>query len=305
MQLALDETTNDLILKSGAEYPNILIYSEEFDNPVWAGSATVTPDTVLSPDGTLTADTLDDYHISATLKRVQLATPTDSDPHTASFHIKEGTALKTAMDLTYSGGTQVVDGVVEWDWATHSLSVLNEPVSAYGSEYIADGWYRIWMTVVNNGTGNDFLAVNFFPAGIIPNGSQVGTVHVWGAQTVIGTDLPQPYQKTVDIPGDQILVGGVERVDDGRYTIQLVKNRLNTVLGEWLLDPRIGWLNTNDFEKGYDLFDIELRARTIISSTPNVKEVTEMNLEVKNRILYLTFTAKTTFGIIELTIPWG
>ncbi|MCK5017065.1 MAG: hypothetical protein KAS32_08330 [Candidatus Peribacteraceae bacterium] len=99
--------------------------------------------------------------------------------------------------------------------------------------------------------------------------------------------------------------GGVERVTDGRYTVQLVKNRLNTILGEWLLDPRIGWLNTTDFEKNYDLFDIELRARTIITSTPNVKEVDSINLEVTNRILYLTFTAKTTFGIVELTIPWG
>jgi len=99
--------------------------------------------------------------------------------------------------------------------------------------------------------------------------------------------------------------GGIERVTDGRYTVQLVQNRLNTGLGEWLLNPDIGWLALADYERNYDLFDIELRARRIISSTPNVKEITSMNLEVTNRVLYLTFTAKTTFGIIDLTIPWG
>lgn len=99
--------------------------------------------------------------------------------------------------------------------------------------------------------------------------------------------------------------GGVERVSDGRYTVQLVKNRLLTGLGEWLLDPRIGWLATSDFEKNPDLFDIELRARKIILSTPNVRTIEEMNLELKDRTLNLTFQATTTFGLIDLTVPWG
>ena len=99
--------------------------------------------------------------------------------------------------------------------------------------------------------------------------------------------------------------GGVVRVTDGRYVVQLVQNRLNCILGEWLLDPRVGWLNQDDYEKGYDLFSIELRARAIILSTPNVKEITSLSTEVVKRILYLTFTAKTTFGTIDLTVPWS
>jgi len=99
--------------------------------------------------------------------------------------------------------------------------------------------------------------------------------------------------------------GGLERVDSGRFTVQLVKNRLLTALGEWALDPRIGWLSIGDYEKNPDLFDIELRARSIILNTPNVKTIEEMNLEIKGRILNLTFQATTTFGVIDLTIPWG
>ena len=78
--------------------------------------------------------------------------------------------------------------------------------------------------------------------------------------------------------------GGIERVTDGRYTVQLVKNRLNTFLGEWLLNPTIGWLNFDDFERNPDLFDIEMRAK---------------------RVLTITFEATTIYGGIELTIPWS
>jgi len=99
--------------------------------------------------------------------------------------------------------------------------------------------------------------------------------------------------------------GGLERVDSGRFTVQLVKNRLLTALGEWLLDPRIGWLSLDNFEKNPDLFDIELRARSIILNTPEVKTIEEMKLELRDRVLYLDFQATTTFGLIDLTIPWG
>ena len=99
--------------------------------------------------------------------------------------------------------------------------------------------------------------------------------------------------------------GGVERVDSGRFTVQLVKNRLLTALGEWALDPRIGWLSLDDFEKNPDLFDLELRARQVILNTSNVNSIEEMDLILKDRVLNLTFQATTTFGVIDLTIPWG
>lgn len=99
--------------------------------------------------------------------------------------------------------------------------------------------------------------------------------------------------------------GGVERISSGRYTVQLVKNRLLTALGEWQLDPRIGWLALTDYEKNPDLFDIELRARQIILSTPNVKSIESMNLTLEARTLLLTFQAITTFGVIDLTVPWS
>lgn len=100
--------------------------------------------------------------------------------------------------------------------------------------------------------------------------------------------------------------GGVERVDQGRFIVQLVQNKLKTILGEWLLDPSKGWLNKDSFEKHVDLFAIEMKTRKIILSVDGVKEITSMDLELtKDRVLLLSFAAKTIYGTIDLTVPWS
>lgn len=99
--------------------------------------------------------------------------------------------------------------------------------------------------------------------------------------------------------------GGIERIDEGRYTVQLVKNKLNTLLNEWLLDPTLGWLNFDDFKRNPDLFDIELRARLIILNTLGVRSVDTINITNTKREVTLTFTATTVYGVISETIPWS
>lgn len=99
--------------------------------------------------------------------------------------------------------------------------------------------------------------------------------------------------------------GGYARVQDGRFTVQLVKNKLLTEKGEWLLDPSIGWLTQDDFVRNPDLFSIEMRARKIILSVSGVQKIDTLSLKLSGRVLYLTFTATTIYGGIELTVPWS
>ena len=98
--------------------------------------------------------------------------------------------------------------------------------------------------------------------------------------------------------------GGIERVIDGRYTIQLVRNRLMTVLGEWSLDNSIGWLNFKDFTKRPDLFNIEMKAREIILSTKGVQRINDITLKLDGRMLRMSFDATTDYGEIKLNVPW-
>lgn len=99
--------------------------------------------------------------------------------------------------------------------------------------------------------------------------------------------------------------GGVARTEEGRFVVQQVRSRLRTQLGEWVLDRSVGWLSVSDFEKGYDAFSIESRARAIILSTEGVLGITQLSTSYANRVFTLTFSAKTIYGVIDLTIPWG
>lgn len=99
--------------------------------------------------------------------------------------------------------------------------------------------------------------------------------------------------------------GGVSRVTDGRYTVQAVRSRLKTYLGEWVLDETIGWLNFSDYDRGYDLFDIESRAREIILTTKGIGSITFMTSTVTNRVLTLSFTATTEYGTISVEVPFS
>ena len=98
--------------------------------------------------------------------------------------------------------------------------------------------------------------------------------------------------------------GGVSRVEKGRFTVQLVQSKLRTILQEWILDSTIGWINQNDFEKNYSIYDIEDRARRIILSTRGVLSIISMHSLYSQRVLTLQFTADTMYGEIDLTIPW-
>lgn len=98
--------------------------------------------------------------------------------------------------------------------------------------------------------------------------------------------------------------GGIERVQDGRYTVQLVRNKLRTLFGEWLLNPSKGWISLADFKRNPDLFSIEMRAREVILGIPEVSSIDSMEVNLSKRVLTISFTATTTFGGIDLTIPW-
>ena len=99
--------------------------------------------------------------------------------------------------------------------------------------------------------------------------------------------------------------GGVSRVSEGRYTIQAVRSRLKTYLGEWILDETAGWLNFEDYDRGFDLFDIETRAREVILGTKGIETIIDMKSSITNRILRLEFSATTEYGIISLDIPFS
>lgn len=105
--------------------------------------------------------------------------------------------------------------------------------------------------------------------------------------------------------------GGILRVTDGRYVVQALRSKLRTFLGEWVLDPTVGWLSLGlpndftDFERNPDLNSIETRAREIILGTAGVLLIESLTATLANREVTITFKAQTTYGVIDLVVPWG
>lgn len=99
--------------------------------------------------------------------------------------------------------------------------------------------------------------------------------------------------------------GGVTRVQDGRFIVQQVQSKLRTNLAEWIPDPSVGWLSGTDFEKNFDQFALERRARLIILATQGILSINKMSSTYSNRKLIIQFSASTIYGDIDVTVPWG
>lgn len=99
--------------------------------------------------------------------------------------------------------------------------------------------------------------------------------------------------------------GGVSRVSEGRFVVQQVKSKLMAWLGEWELNPNVGWLSFSDFERNPDLFLIESKARQVILGTQGVSSIESLVMNLESRMLTIQFKAKTKYGEIDLTVAWG
>jgi hypothetical protein len=108
---------------------------------------------------------------------------------------------------------------------------------------------------------------------------------------------------------NDIIIGrGASRVAGKEFTIQLVKNRLLTVLGEWKADTSLGlpWFS-DIMVKAPDLSLVEGLILDCIKRTKHVLDVTSIDLSLneKTRTLTVTFTALTDWGLFDSTVALG
>lgn len=163
---------------------NLLTYSEQFDNAIWAKTAaTVTADSNTAPNGTLTAD-----HLVETIANSQhAATQTYTGPQQAYtfsvwvcqaerskcvISLADGTGGFSATGVDLTNGTTFASGFAVGSWTGRSSTV-----TAY-----ANGWYRVTVTGTS-GAGTVAIGEVFIWT---TTSSYIGTagsgILVWGAQ---------------------------------------------------------------------------------------------------------------------------
>lgn len=296
--LALDEKTNDLIIPPTLP-KNVVLDTEDFNQGSWTRSRGVVvdpPHTVAGvifqrviraiedgsyllqemyltdPKLTLSFSVLklDDYN-QGNMRILLLNTPQDTNRHEIGVWPDE------SLPPEYVG-PQV------------GVTILKEDLGSY-NRYTVTGLdnYEVGDGVV------DFRLIA--PVDTVPDFVEVAELSITAGSVYV------PYQKqgSVLVENNSPLL----RVNKGRYVVQLLRSKLQTKLGEYLLNPLVGFVNTDDFGRGPDMFGIEMRAREIILSVDDVKSIYSMRTSREGRTYSLTFKAQTTYGEIDLTVPWG
>ena len=153
---------------------NILTFTEQFNNAAWTegGSITVTPNSAAAPDFANPkagrADTLEDNtvtEVSSILQDVPIAD--DLGDYVASVYIQKDavTTRFPAFILALLGGGTPLTGGVSINTSTGALADYSGGAAvASGIVDVDATWWRVWVRMTNNGTGNTTARWLFFPA---------------------------------------------------------------------------------------------------------------------------------------------
>jgi hypothetical protein len=130
---------------------NHVLYSTAFASWNANGAVTVADNAALAPDGTMTATRITDTAANTIhyVANSMLSTSAQGKVVTFSFYGKAGTGPQGSEGII-AGNDAVVYGFI--NYATGVMSGLAAGVLSYGSQPVGDGWYRYWLTYVQDGT---------------------------------------------------------------------------------------------------------------------------------------------------------
>lgn len=179
---------------------NVLTYSDQFDNAAWSTyNCTITPNTIISPDGTLSTDTFTYGGLAAVVYR----TYSQNGTYTASVYGKFNTLRWLKLDSVYT----TPQAFAFFDLQTGTLGTVSNCTAAMTS--IGNGWYKCSITY----TTTSAASARFSIYGTDTNGSTSGTngtsFYIWGAQLEAGS-TPTSYipttSTTVTRSADQLSI---------------------------------------------------------------------------------------------------
>ena len=163
---------------------NLLLRSEEFDNAAWTKiSTTITANTIVAPDGTLTGDKLASSTVSvASHQDYQIGiTITNAATYTWSVYMKQG---------------EYAWGIVNAYSATDSRTYFNLATGTVGTVAagstatitpVGNGWYRCSVTRTSAASTGG-LSIEMTNADNVPSFAAIvgNGIYIWGAQLETG-----------------------------------------------------------------------------------------------------------------------
>ena len=164
----------------------------------WAGWGTVNvapiANTIIAPDGTLTADTMIDDAVGGTgnIRLQQNPTVTQGVPHHTALFAKPKRHDKIRIQLAGFGALLVF---IDFDVTNGTFNSVGADVDDYGVEYQDDnGWFRPWLSFTPGadtaGVCRIYLLDDDY--GLSPPLDGTSDIYLWGVYGDDGAE-PEPY----------------------------------------------------------------------------------------------------------------
>ena len=193
------ETGESLGLLIEEARTNVVLRSETFDDNTlgsfgsWGrpgNGVTVTPNAIMAPDGTMTADFVDNVgQIVSLVEQAITVTPSSTTDYYATIYAKKGTSNGFTFNCYYNGNTE---DNVNFNFVTGNVTSVPNP-GEFIFQDVGNGWYRCGFRISRDSTGSrSTLLFRMWPS--IRNQLSGGT-YFWGAQLEQGS-FPTSYIPT-------------------------------------------------------------------------------------------------------------
>lgn len=196
---------------------NFITYSEQFDNSSWTKSngASITANSTIAPNGTLTADTL--TVATSTYSGIYQNVGSLSGQNTISIYAKKAT-----KDFLYFINLQGSTTVVWFNISNGTLGTVSSGYTATITD-VGNGWYHCTLSQSVTGTSYFRLGLSDSDGSVIPTSS--GTAYIWGAQLNNGSSAKEYFPTT-----DRLDVPRLDYTNSSCPSILVEPQRTNTVL---------------------------------------------------------------------------
>lgn len=173
---------------------NLCLQSEMFTQSPWISNATISANTNIAPDGTLTADTLTDSSTVQFRNVSQTISVSANSTLSQSVFIKKTTGTPTnypSISVQFTGGgARVARLILNTTTGTFTISP-DSTITPTGKVVSYNDYWRIEMTATDNGS-NTSAIFRLDPAissdGTTISASATGSAVFWGSQFEVGSN---------------------------------------------------------------------------------------------------------------------